>query len=254
MESHSGTMSDVQRDLIFDLGLHRGFDSEFYLQKGFRVVALEAVPELCKIAEQHLASHQDKLVVINKALAERPGEHVTFYTVPGKDDWGSLFKGIAEKGVEHSTPIQVETIDLRSIFDRHGVPYYLKCDLEGGDKLLREQLLLDTRRPTFVSVEMNDGQEGSILRQCGYEMAQIVNQLFNGRTIPPNPAREGSFADAKFHGHMSGLFGLELPSQKWFPIEQADEIYARWKSLRDFDQDLAPGWVDLHVCRADALK
>ena len=33
-----------QDDLIFDVGLHRGEDTEFYLKKGFRVVAFEANP------------------------------------------------------------------------------------------------------------------------------------------------------------------------------------------------------------------
>jgi hypothetical protein len=29
-------------DLIFDVGFHRGEDTDFYLKKGFRVVAVEA--------------------------------------------------------------------------------------------------------------------------------------------------------------------------------------------------------------------
>lgn len=34
-------------DLIFDLGMHHGHDSEYYLKKGFQVVAVEANPLLC---------------------------------------------------------------------------------------------------------------------------------------------------------------------------------------------------------------
>jgi hypothetical protein len=30
--------------LVFDLGMHRGLDTRFYLDKGFSVVALEANP------------------------------------------------------------------------------------------------------------------------------------------------------------------------------------------------------------------
>ena len=36
-----------QNLLIFDIGCHLGEDSEFYLRKGFKVVAVEANPELC---------------------------------------------------------------------------------------------------------------------------------------------------------------------------------------------------------------
>ena len=32
----------LENNLIYDVGLHKGEDSEFYLKKGFRVVAIEA--------------------------------------------------------------------------------------------------------------------------------------------------------------------------------------------------------------------
>ncbi len=41
-----------ERDLIFDLGLHEGGDPRFYLDKGFRVVAVEANPQFCDAARQ----------------------------------------------------------------------------------------------------------------------------------------------------------------------------------------------------------
>ena len=31
-------------DLIYDVGMHRAEDTEFYLAKGFRVIAVEASP------------------------------------------------------------------------------------------------------------------------------------------------------------------------------------------------------------------
>ena len=34
----------MQSDLIIDVGMHTGKDTLFYLQKGFRVVAIEANP------------------------------------------------------------------------------------------------------------------------------------------------------------------------------------------------------------------
>jgi hypothetical protein len=36
----------MQDLLVFDIGCHRGEDSDFYLQKGFRIVAVEANPAL----------------------------------------------------------------------------------------------------------------------------------------------------------------------------------------------------------------
>ena len=49
----------MQEDLIYDVGLHKGEDTEFYLRKGFRVVAIEALPALCDIARQRLHEYVD---------------------------------------------------------------------------------------------------------------------------------------------------------------------------------------------------
>ena len=40
----------MDANLIFDLGMHRGEDTELYLKKGFRVVAVDADAELCEQA------------------------------------------------------------------------------------------------------------------------------------------------------------------------------------------------------------
>ncbi len=33
-------------DLIYDVGMHKGEDADYYLKKGFRVIGFEAIPEL----------------------------------------------------------------------------------------------------------------------------------------------------------------------------------------------------------------
>jgi len=40
-------MQAAQHKLIYDVGAHKGEDTEFYLKKGFSVVAIEANPALC---------------------------------------------------------------------------------------------------------------------------------------------------------------------------------------------------------------
>ena len=42
--------------LIYDVGAHKGEDAEFYLKKGFSVVAIEAAPQLCELIEERLLS------------------------------------------------------------------------------------------------------------------------------------------------------------------------------------------------------
>ena len=69
---HSSASLDIMVDdtLIFDVGLHQGFDAQFYLDKGFRVVGVEAVPALCDQA-RHLnaeAVTSGRLAIVGKAL------------------------------------------------------------------------------------------------------------------------------------------------------------------------------------------
>lgn len=63
-------------DLIFDLGMNNGDDTDFYLSKGFRVVAVEANLDLCALAKQRFASEiqNGRLHVVNKAISRAAGE------------------------------------------------------------------------------------------------------------------------------------------------------------------------------------
>jgi FkbM family methyltransferase len=244
----------VQDDLIFDLGLHKGLDAEFYLAKGFRVIGLEASPELCVASHDLLGHFGDRLKIVNLALAPRPGENTSFYVVPEKDDWGSLDRGAAEKGVESAQEITVQTTDLATLVAEYGVPYYVKCDLEGGDLIFLDQLVQLRERPVFVSVEMNNGSEPTRLAESGYEAGQIVNQWLNPMTLPPKPPREGVYVKRHFSHHTSGLFGQELPRDRWRPLEEIRALYEMWWELREQDPTLAIGWLDLHACRWETLE
>ena len=49
----------LHADLIYDLGMHVGQDTEFYLKKGFRVVAVEANPILAELGASRFQSEID---------------------------------------------------------------------------------------------------------------------------------------------------------------------------------------------------
>jgi len=38
-------------DLVFDIGMHNGDDTAYYLARGYRVVAVEANPSMCATAQ-----------------------------------------------------------------------------------------------------------------------------------------------------------------------------------------------------------
>jgi FkbM family methyltransferase len=62
-------------ELIYDIGMDDGDDTDFYCRKGFRVVAVEADPDLCEQATMRFASEiaDGRITVINRAIVETPG-------------------------------------------------------------------------------------------------------------------------------------------------------------------------------------
>jgi FkbM family methyltransferase len=245
------------RGLIYDLGMHRGLDTRFYLDKGFRVVALEANPALAGKARDEFAAEisDNRLVILESALWSEGDKNISFFVNDNKDDWSSVYRGMAEKGGDPTRQVTVGTTTLQQIFDRYGVPYYVKCDIEGADRIFIEQLLADRRRPPFVSVEASGKaiESLALLFAAGYHRMQIINQALLSIVTPPKPAREGQYTERKFNGHMSGLFGKELEPNAWVPIDVGIKNFLDFQSLHMRDAKLAWGWIDFHVAMANAI-
>src|SRR5215218_5411176 len=69
----AGTIkTSKHHDLIYDVGLHKGEDTEFYLRKGFRVVAFEADPDLVRSCRDRLCEFIDRgrLTIVEGAIIE----------------------------------------------------------------------------------------------------------------------------------------------------------------------------------------
>src|SRR5260370_36043560 len=69
-------------DLIYDVGLHKGEDTAFYLKKGFKVLGIEANPELVQHCQARFRNEvaSGQLRIIEGAIApESEGPTITFY-------------------------------------------------------------------------------------------------------------------------------------------------------------------------------
>jgi FkbM family methyltransferase len=250
--------ASIDRNLIFDLGLHHGYDAEFYLNKGFKVIALEANPLMIERARANpvlrKAEEDGRLGIVPMALWHEGGQVISFYVNHAKDDWSSINKVWAEKGAHQSEEIAVATITLDELFEKIGVPYYVKCDLEGADSIFSQQLVRQGCLPAFASAETSDPVIQAHLVSSGYDRFQIVNQARHSQLVPPYPPREGKFANAAFNGEMSGLFGLELPKEKWIPYDEANECLTIFKMIAKKDFPLLNGWFDVHATTQEALN
>jgi FkbM family methyltransferase len=258
--------------LIFDIGMHIGRDTEFYLKKGFRVVAVEANPELARQANDRFSSEirSGQLTIVNRALVEDQTEQVEFYVNDDKNDWGTLLPDWNRSLNRSFRKITVPTIRLNELIANHGMPYYMKIDIEGADVMCVRSLMSFGKTPEYVSVELmtpNNLAEQKVecleilvcLRAMGFTKFQISDQSRLKSVKCPRPPLEGNYVDYEFDGHSSGLFGKELQT----PVYTIDEVAERYLAYFYARQPRFPfslcaggppnnpfhrkGWFDIHA-------
>jgi FkbM family methyltransferase len=226
----------MNADLIFDVGLHKGEDSEFYLKKGFKVVAVEANPKLCQQAGVRLRQYGDLglATIVNAAIAEQAGP-ITFFVNEQFSIWGTTSKEWAARNEScgtRSSEITVEGIPFSELVERFGVPYYLKIDIEGADLLCLQALERFRSRPKYISIESTKVswkglmREFELLKSLGYSRFKIVDQSQVASQECPKPPKEGVFVEHRFVSGSSGLFGEEAPGS-WLSEREALSIYRK---------------------------
>jgi FkbM family methyltransferase len=235
--------------IVFDLGVHTGEDADFYLNKGFKVIGVEANPSLCESLRSRFSSfiNSNGFVLYDAAIVEDSSEKVKIYLNEEKSDWSSLIETVASKGSYSVNEQEVDTITLEELFKVHGTPYYLKVDLELYDVNIARALLKLEQRPQYVSFEIHDQEVLDILSECGYNKFQIRNQLFNGFITKPEPTYEGSdYWPGPMGGYHSGLFGMDLPKSDWRTFDETKALLEAYELLRPLDF-LHYSWLDVHA-------
>jgi FkbM family methyltransferase len=261
----------LDRSLIFDIGCNDGQDSNFYLKKGFRVVAVEANPALCAQLRQRFAGQiaDRRFLLVEKAIAEKAGV-VEFYVNEVENIRSTIMPGHVERADalgRPSTKIVVPSITFSTLIEEFGVPYFMKVDIEGADLLCVKGLARVTERPIFLSTEYpltlaDQISELLLLRKLGYKRFKLIDQMSVPSQVPPRPAREGQYNTHNFEFNASGLFGAELPGA-WLTlrgiIARYVLLFARNKRmgllrrLPFLNRFAGHGsWYDLHASILDA--
>jgi FkbM family methyltransferase len=244
-------------DTIFDIGMYDGADTAYYLELGCRVIAVEANPELVDHARRRFSAEiaSGRLVCINAALAASDAEEVELHLSAADVGSSSLF----ENRIAHKQPrgiVSVPALTMENLLREHGVPKYMKVDIEGADRFCVLALTADAR-PAFLSFEMS-GDLGELLAHAaaiGYKRFKIINQLsfrelsdvwcardriavrlmnYMGYAEPRLVRRAGRFFVS---GHSSGPVPWKTEG-KWRDIF---ETSARLKSTK------MSGWHDIHA-------
>ncbi len=212
-----------KENLIYDVGLHTGEDTELYLKKGFNVIAVEANPQLVESCKNKFASEiaNGSLVIVQGAIVPRNCKEkiVKFYqnelTV-----WGTICEDWAlrnEKLGKHSKVIEVETIHFSEILAKYGIPHYLKIDIEGVDTTCLEELIAFNEKPNYISIESNKVSfkqlkaEFELFEKLGYSSYKVINQRYAALQKEPLNTKEGKYSNHEIKFGSSGLFGADLP-------------------------------------------
>ena len=194
------------RDLIYDVGLHRGEDSEFYLRKGFRVVAFEADPDLITSCRGRLKEFVDsgQLIIIEGAIVDANAikagpKKVRFYKNCENSVWGTASSDWADRNARLGTSsrvIEVDAINFADAIREHGVPYFMKIDIEGCDTVCISALVGFKEQPAYISIESDKTSFDNIKREIdlfiklGYTSFKAVEQSgLHLSQSPPHPQR-----------------------------------------------------------------
>ncbi len=239
---------EVARDLIFDVGLHTGGDTAYYLSQGYRVLAIEADPQLVARARARFSAEiaSGRLTVLHAGISETAGA-ATFWICDRKADWNSFDPRIAGRRGSPHHAIEVPTQTFGEILEEYGTPYYLKIDIEGNDHLC-VRALAGPALPPFVSVETEclgeevyltaegSAQTLDLLHQAGYRRFKLIFQRDFSAITPAGScacAAAGSFSTGD-----SGPWGEDTPGP-WLDLCQAREalsaaVEARVESWHDW--------------------
>ena len=267
-------------NLIFDLGLHKGEDTNYYLKRGFRVVAVEADDDLVMRSKREFQKYikEGMLTIVHGAISDTMEDTVTFYKNSNKSVWGTVVKSWAERnsnlGAE-SIEITVSVVKLKSLFEAYGIPYYLKIDIEGMDLAALKSLFECPSMPKYVSIESEKVdferliEEFKVLEELGYNSFSLVEQSGVPMQRIPKNSNEGKSIQFEFQPGSSGLFGQDL-GDEWLSKDEAIDRYKKIFKLYKWFGDSSifskiyllrvskailqriirkplPGWYDTHA-------
>jgi len=173
----------MKRDLIIDIGMHNGDDTNYYLPRGFNVLAIEAAPTLVQQAKDRFSEYiqKGKLEILNIAIADTEGEK-DFYLCDTLSVWNTFEEEelIRRKAKYHSIKVPCKTFDW--ILGNYGIPFYLKIDIEGNDYLCIDALKCGNL-PQYLSLETwgdNYSDKVKVLDQLyelGYTKFKCISQF-----------------------------------------------------------------------------
>ena len=240
-------------DLVYDVGMHKGEDTDYYLKKGFSVIAFEADPALVIHCRNRFSDEIEngKLTIVEGAIVElssgqQKSGTVKFYKNNAVSVWGTVVVDWARRNEMLGTSnevIEIPVVDFSECLEKYGMPHYLKIDIEGMDAVCLRVLRNFEQRPDYISIESEKVSFGklveelNLLTELGYANFKAIQQCGISHQAESNPSKEGAYVGYQFQEGSSGLFGQDLPGA-WKDyksiLDQYEDIFFRYRLFGDY--------------------
>lgn len=172
-------------DLIFDIGANEGAKTDVFLRLGARVVAVEPNDACASSLAQRfleLRIQPRPVQIVNRAVSNRLGTEKMLIDGPGSavntlsPKWAESLKKNRETfaykhcGLEFKQTKLVETTTIDELLAQHGVPFFVKIDVEGHEL----NALRGLHRPVpYLSFEVNLPE----FRPEGLQCIRVLEEL-----------------------------------------------------------------------------
>ena len=172
-------------DLIFDIGANVGIKTDVYLRLGARVVSIEPDESNQKILREKF--HKLRLIrkpvsIVGKAVSDKIASETMWIDGPGSalntlsQKWVEALKenktrfAHTQDSLDFAHHKVVETTTLEHLISAHGLPFFVKIDVEGHEA----NVLRGLKHPVpFLSFEINLPE----FRPEGLECIKLLEQL-----------------------------------------------------------------------------
>jgi FkbM family methyltransferase len=172
-------------DLIFDIGANEGVKTDLFLRLGAQVVAIEPDETNQSILREKFARLrlvQKPVVIVGKAVSDSSRSETMWVDGPGSavntlsQKWATALNANKARnehghfGLDFGRQKTVETTTVEQLMSAHGIPIFIKIDVEGYEL----NVIRGLQRPVpYLSFEVNLPE----FRSEGLECVAILGRL-----------------------------------------------------------------------------